>query len=137
MSERFKIASKEKRVINFVIDLFAVQFILVLFLLIGGIIVSFWIKEKGIIYETSNSFPFLSIYMLYYVIAEHFFNKTLGKRFTKTKVVNIDGSKPSLEQIVMRSVSRFIIIEIISYFKDRPIGWHDKLSKTLVIEDHS
>jgi uncharacterized RDD family membrane protein YckC len=76
----------------------------------------------------------LGSFAAYFIILELLFQKTLGKFITKTKVVKLDGEKPTQGDIVLRTVCRFIPFDQFSYLflKD---GFHDMLSKTKVIKD--
>ncbi|MVM37941.1 hypothetical protein GO730_10615 [Spirosoma sp. HMF3257] len=69
----------------------------------------------------------------YYILTELLFQRTLGKVLTKTKVVSLTGDKPSLLQIIFRTLSRSIPFEYLSYFVTVE-GLHDKLSKTRVVK---
>lgn len=76
---------------------------------------------------------FIFSFPLYYIICEFFFQKTLGKVFTQSIVVNEYGEKPDLKTIVVRTVIRFIPFEPLSFISGNR-GWHDKWSKTFVIK---
>lgn len=72
----------------------------------------------------------------YYVFFEGIWSKTPAKWITKTHVVMEDGSKPAFGNIMGRTLARLIPFEPFSFFgKQPPRGWHDRLSKTLVIDD--
>ena len=71
----------------------------------------------------------------YYMLFEIFWQKTPGKWITRTKVVMADGSKPDFLHILGRTFSRFIPFEPFSFLGKNPVGWHDQLSKTRVIND--
>lgn len=72
----------------------------------------------------------------YYIIFEYFWGKTPGKFLTKTRVVNAAGKQPGFWNIVGRSLCRFIPFEPFSFLSGaRPLGWHDSISKTYVVED--
>ncbi len=92
----------------------------------------------GFYLETSDSPLLLLLYLLmpaYWVIFEHFFQKTPAKFLTKTKVVTINGYKPSFWNIVGRTLCRFIPFEQFSFLGSTPVGWHDSISKTRVVRD--
>ena len=75
-------------------------------------------------------FPFL-----YYTVLEGVFGRTLGKLVTGTRVVALDGRRATLLQILGRTLARFIPFEPLSFFgRGAPIGWHDSLSNTRVIQ---
>jgi uncharacterized RDD family membrane protein YckC len=73
------------------------------------------------------------IFMGYYPIMEFAFQQTVGKMITKSVVVNdFDYGKPSFLRVVGRSLARLIPFEAFSFLGRNP-GWHDSISKTLVI----
>jgi len=120
----------DKRLLNYVLDLvgiYAFAFSLGLLLAVIG--------ESQIIDDANESLLGIGIFVSYYVFFEVIWQKTPGKWITKTKVVMHDGSKPSFGNVVGRSFARLIPFEPFSFFGRNPIGWHDKLSKTLVIND--
>ncbi len=84
-----------------------------------------------LIYHTSLIFIFS--FPIYYIVFEHFFQKTPGKFLTKTRVINLYGNKPDLGTIVLRNIIRLIPFERFSCFEER--GWHDKWSDTFVVKD--
>ena len=77
---------------------------------------------------------FLSAF-LYYALFEIIFEKTPGKFLTKTRVVNLQGGKAEMGDILLRSLIRYIPFEPFSFLGDSAIGWHDKWSKTRVVRD--
>lgn len=71
---------------------------------------------------------------VFYFIFEVFFSKTPGKWFTQTKVVNKEGRKASLLEILIRSLSRIIVLDpFFIPFLNKPL--HDYLSKTELIQE--
>ena len=80
-------------------------------------------------------FSFICI-ICYYVFFEAYFGKTPAKFLTKTHVITITGGKPRIKTCIIRSICRFIPFDFLSFFfSHHPIGWHDKLSHTIVVED--
>jgi uncharacterized RDD family membrane protein YckC len=77
----------------------------------------------------------LSSSFLYYFSLESMNGKTLGKYLTKTRVVYKDGSTPTNGTIAKRALCRFIPFDALSFLSSYPIGWHDKFSDTLVIDE--
>lgn len=124
-------ASQGKRFLNFLLDwgfgyLFA--FIIGVFLGVTGL--------SGLIENLNETVLGLLVLTAYYLIFEGIFNKSLAKFITRTRVINKDGSKPTLLTIFWRTLARFIPFEPFSFFGgNKPIGWHDSLSKTLVVDD--
>ena len=72
--------------------------------------------------------------MLYFIITEGVYQKSVGKFITGTKVVTATGGRPTFGQIVGRTFARFIPFEAFSFLSgSKPVGWHDSLSGTRVI----
>ncbi len=72
---------------------------------------------------------------LYYCVFEYFFNQTLGKMVTNTKVVMKNGEKPTLLAIFMRSVLRLFPLDALSYLCGTELGIHDLLSSTKLVKN--
>jgi hypothetical protein len=75
----------------------------------------------------------LFLLFIYYFAFEAIWQRTPAKFITGTKVINADGSKPSIAKIVKRSLIRFIPFEDFSFLGDKVYGWHDRWSQTFVI----
>lgn len=130
-------ASTDKRFLNFFLDYF-ICFGLVVILTI--ILSLFGIFTEGFWEENNPAWTFLWIisYFLYYFIFESKYQRTPAKFITKTKVLDIKGSKPNKSQIVKRSLIRFIPFEPLSGFGGRTpwYGWHDRWSYTMVVDSN-
>jgi uncharacterized RDD family membrane protein YckC len=73
----------------------------------------------------------------YFVVMEGLFQRTFGKFASGTKVIGRDGQRPSWAQILGRSCARFIPFEPFSLLSDsHPVGWHDSLSRTMVVSTY-
>jgi uncharacterized RDD family membrane protein YckC len=70
----------------------------------------------------------------YYIFFEGIFGQSLGKMITGTFVVTEDGEKPNLERIMTRTLCRFIPFDTFSFLGANAIGWHDSISKTMVVK---
>lgn len=71
----------------------------------------------------------------YYILTEAVFQCSIGKLVTGTRVVNEFGQRATFGQIIGRSFARLIPFEAFSFLGgNKPVGWHDKLSGTRVIE---
>jgi len=70
--------------------------------------------------------------LVYFIISETVFSRTLGKWVTGTKVVDESGGRPTLRQITIRSLARYIPFEALTFLAN-PRGMHDRLSDTRVI----
>jgi ABC-type lipoprotein export system ATPase subunit len=74
---------------------------------------------------------------MYYVLFEGIFGRTIGKMITGTKVIVKDTRfKPSFLSIIIRSLSRVIPFEFLTFFSRHPAGWHDTFSNTLVVKSN-
>ncbi len=126
-------ATNIKRFGNFLVDS-AIFYILKLILI--SLLYALDIKVNA--NETLSSIFSLSSYLLYYFILEFISGgKTVGKYLTKTRVVYKDGSTPKAASIIQRAFCRFIPFDAFSFLSSNPIGWHDKLSDTIVIDEET
>ena len=116
--------SFQNRVINKIIDSLAIM-ILIYFFNLFIILLALPKYDLSII-------NFLISYFGYYIYLEKKYQQTLGKFFTKTQVVKLNGDKPEFLTIVRRTCLRTIPYDIISFFFDGKV-FHDTNSKTLVI----
>jgi len=117
------------RVGNCIIDLLVVAFIIV----IGGYLISLAYPQIA-----DNNSPALdvfssAIFFFYYFLLEFFTGKTIGKMLTKTTVVDKNGNKPKILNLIVRSSVRLIPIEGLSFIFG-PAGFHDLISGTRVIK---
>lgn len=122
-------ASKTKRFINYVIDriiLFAIGVVAY----IGFEYIDVIIPDNAITNYLFGS----AIGFVYYFIFEISTQRTLGKLVTKTKVVTEDGLTPTSHMLITRSLSRFVPFDAFSYLGSENTGWHDRWSKTRVVE---
>jgi uncharacterized RDD family membrane protein YckC len=135
------LASKTKRFLNLLIDLFIVYlFTIGIGALINGIgvvtgnyQVADWIVSLS---PTENALFGMIVMFFYYFIMEFYLSRTFGKYFTKTLVVKPNGSKPHLKSTLIRTLVRFIPIEIVSFLNNNSRGWHDTLSVSYVVNKH-
>jgi uncharacterized RDD family membrane protein YckC len=113
------VASKQKRFFNYVIDLIVMSILYLLLL--------------GDQFDNQSQVWLQSwlIALLYYGIMEAAFTTTIGKLITNTKVVKNDGTKA--DEILIRTYCRLIPFESLSFLGSGK-GWHDRLSKTIVID---
>lgn len=128
MNNDFETADKGARLANAIIDTILVALVisystLTLILLFPPI------AEDAIFGDIWT----VTVYFLYYFIFEYFVGKTPGKYLTKTRVVNLNGGRPSAKAVLIRTVLRIIPFDIISYLFGLT-GLHDLMSKTLVIK---
>lgn len=119
-----------KRLLNYLLDIF---FYYVYVFILAFIFAVFSVKlHTG--NQLKNIIITIVLMMLYYIIPELLFSRSFGKFITGTHIVRYDGRKPDLKDVLIRTISRFIPFEAFSLLSGRPIGWHDLLAKTLVVE---
>jgi uncharacterized RDD family membrane protein YckC len=123
-----QLASEGKRLVNFIVDLVVVYG---LFFLLSFVI-------PDLAYEESVGQPALVLFMfLYYFLFETFLQKTPAKYITGTKVVLLDGSKPGVGTIALRTLCRLVPFDAISAIgtqKGARTWWHDRWAKTRVVK---
>ena len=132
-----KVASKNKRFANYLIDLVFFMLFSFIFGCILGIVLIIVSPSTFDIIEQDNK---LTDYLLgliagiiYYSTLETLTGRTIAKYITRTKVVNEKGVKPDYATILLRTICRFIPFEPFSFLGSQNSGWHDRLSKTKVI----
>lgn len=116
-------ASVGIRFVNYILD----RIFIFIFVVLVSFLGSFVLKEDAL--EIISILVFFIGYDLFF---EGIWQKTPAKWITKTKVVMNDGSKPNLLHILGRTLARHIPFEPFSFIAG-PIGWHDSLSKTMVV----
>ena len=117
---------------DYVIDLFIAS------ILVGIVYIVVGMPED----ELEQNFISIVVMFLYYFLMEGLLGKTVGKLILGLRVVDIDGNKPTLGAIALRTACRFIPFEAFSFLFES--GWkhhtlrgnvHDKLSKTYVVKE--
>lgn len=129
------LAVKSKRFGNFVIDLIF-RYVIVFVLSFIAVVIdpegfSAWIESVTTLEDIMYS---LLLLMIYFIVTESLFQRTVGKLITGTMVVMADGSKPSFGTIVLRTLCRLIPFEAFSFIGDDAYGWHDNFSNTYVVD---
>ena len=119
------------RFVNFLID-FIVWLVLAFII---SFIIGLFVQptDQGIISLIGYVLIF-GTFIAYYSIMEIKFQKTIGKFVTKTKVVKMNGEKPTDGDIITRSFCRLIPFDRLSFLFVKN-GIHDFLSKTKVVKD--
>ena len=114
------------RFLNFVID--SVIWLIVLFIL------TYPLNPTDTTQYYIGFVILFGTFISYYSILEIKFQKSIGKFITKTKVVTIEGEKPSTSDIFRRTLCRLIPFDWVSFLFSKN-GFHDKFSDTIVIKD--
>jgi uncharacterized RDD family membrane protein YckC len=135
-------ASRGKRFLNFILDNIVIQVLSS----VAGFVVGFAyaasrVASGGTITPDDEAklqiigmLVGLAVALFYFIVTEALFQRSLAKFLTGTRVVAADGGRPTFGQIVGRSFARFIPFEAFSYLGGpNPVGWHDSLSKTRVV----
>ena len=132
------VASKNRRFANYILDTifirmlaFPVWFLIGLSTSVLGITdAAFW---KSLDNPAGELFIGCVTVFVYYFLCEALWQRTLAKLITGTKVVTINGTKPPLDAIGMRTLLRFIPFEPLSFLTKKAGGWHDRWSGTVVV----
>ncbi len=129
--------SKLRRFLGFLADFFVV----VIFVYLLGVIANFLIRHIELIYlEVTAMLLTVAFFFAYYILLEYYFQKTVGKFLTGTRVVydarlpdSTDApGRPPLGAVVKRTFARLIPIDPFTCLFSRK-GLHDRLSKTRVV----
>lgn len=130
------LASPQKRFGNYLVDALVVYIFIYLLELFAVLLFdhgypgfSNWFTELGSFQYTLFT---IAITIVYQGLMETLTMRTVGKYLTNTKVIYRDGTKPDASTILIRTLCRQIPFDALSYL-GRTIGWHDSLSKTLVV----
>ena len=129
-SDAPELASRRRRLANSLLDT------------VGYVVVSMAIGFIGAVVNrvfNVDVFEFLGppfgigVLLLYYVVGEALFGRTLGKLVTGTRVVAESGGPAKLWHVVLRTMYRFVPLEALSFLSKCRPGWHDRWSKTRVV----
>lgn len=123
-----------KRFLNYLIDLIIVSVFMAMVMSFTNVDMT---NYKTMMENKSFQIIIFSCMIVYYTLFEFAFGKTLGKIFTKTKVVSSNGKSLSFLQCLFRSVIRvFIPFEFLTGLFFKGIFWHDSFAKTMVVEEN-
>lgn len=136
------LATKGKRFANFVIDrilfygIFAVLGIVLSLLaeILGSETLYSYLEGLESINPLLDMLITALTYLVYYFILEGLTQRTIGKLITQSKVVLENGEKPGADVIILRSLARIIPFEPFSFLGSKPLGWHDTMTKTYVVD---
>ncbi|WP_291075844.1 MULTISPECIES: RDD family protein [unclassified Empedobacter] len=119
------------RLANYLIDgivYLICTFIIGLILGVVAVMMNFQLPESNLIY---NIIAAIVLVFYYFLIESITKGRSLGKFITGTKVVMIDGSTPTTKDYFTRSICRIIPFDVLTFLGEN--GWHDKISKTTVV----
>lgn len=133
----FPDASGGKRFANYLIDL--VGLLLTGFVLVIPVavleefgVLSGWIDSLDAMSRFESSLLSVVLGLIYYTGLESIRGRTLGKLVTGTKVLSKTGTKPTVGQLIIRTLVRSIPFEPVSFLLGG--GWHDRWSRTRVVD---
>jgi uncharacterized RDD family membrane protein YckC len=132
----YQIATSGRRFLNLAID--SILYEIVMFLLVNPLVRLLFGNSFFSNYWTSYLFASIMLF-LYYFAFEAVFQKTPAKFITGTKVVTVDGSKPEIGTIALRSLIRFVPFDAISMYTGKEVAnkgtwWHDRWVTTRVVK---
>ena len=139
--KNYFLASQGARLLNFSIDL------LVFMTITYAILISIFslnpeLKQQYIEFDNRSSVSWILklskwlIFIVSYSLMEFLLRgKTIGKFITKTRAVTENNKMLSIKDALLRSLYRMIPFEPFSFLGASLTGWHDRLSKTIVIKD--
>ncbi len=132
------LATKGLRFANYIIDYllqfglgFAIGFVLgIIAEMTGNYGLIEFLFESGTIMDWIFGYI---VMLIYYTTFETLTGRSIGKFITNTKVVLHDGSDPTFNEILVRSLCRMIPFNAFSFLGEDGKGWHDSISKTYVV----
>lgn len=134
-----KTISSGKRFLNFLLDMLFLYIMAIILGVIVGIasyFLSVTLLDPDPGFLKSYLIGFIVIF-IYYAFWEILTGRTPAKYITRCKVVDENGNKPSPGRILLRTLCRFLPFEAFSFLGAPDEGWHDKISKTLVIDSRN
>jgi uncharacterized RDD family membrane protein YckC len=136
---KFKETSKNKRFLNNLIDSIVHYLLVIALSAIFGAGLGFSgnmevLENENTITIFSYLLSYFTIFLYYSVFEYYSKGKTLGKYITKSRALREDGSVMNFSECALRSVCRFIPFDRLSFLGSNR-GWHDRFSKTMVVED--
>jgi len=127
-------ASSNQRFGNYLID----QIVLYLLSSVGGFVLGLVapaVTEEELRLRIVSFFISVMISIAYYTLMEGGFGgKTIGKMITRTHALREDGEQMDIGKSFVRSLCRFIPFDPFSFLGSSS-GWHDSVSKTMVVKD--
>jgi uncharacterized RDD family membrane protein YckC len=131
------VASGWKRLANYFIDLIFIYLMIIVFSAELGVFALVTQTDISWVERESDVVGFLIgifVIFLYYGFFESLFSASIGKFITGTRVITNEGGKPGLKTVLGRTLSRCIPFEFLTFLKKNPIGMHDHLADTIVID---
>lgn len=131
-------AETGKRLLNYIIDLLSFYAVFFVFGIILAIVKPdvFDSIDETAGFRLVDRIITLAFYGLYMGTIEAMFKgKSLGKFFSKTRTVNLDGTPISTSTAFLRGLSRAVPFSVFSAFGSPCNPWQDKWTDTMVIDE--
>ena len=139
----FEVSKKKKaslslRVVNFLIDTLTCYILASCLGIILGIV-----GQKDLLFINSHSgtdlfndyMAFIGIYLFYYSSEFIFNGKTFGKFLTNTRALHRVNRELDTSSFLLRTLWRFVPLNIFSFLPGIDERWHDHYSRTIVVQD--
>jgi uncharacterized RDD family membrane protein YckC len=131
------LADNGTRLANYILDLiFLYIFSFIFSVTLGFVLAIFAPQSLNLFANPSSSTELiygLFLAAIYFTFLEATTGKTIAKLITKTKVVNEKGNRPGWGTIFIRTFTRLIPFEPLTFLGGNRSGWHDQFSNTYVI----
>ena len=125
--------SRFSRIVHLIVDTMAYQLLAFMLFVVPAV---FSYDGQEYIFSIIFFGSYVAAFFGYYVLMEHFFQKTLGKFITKTKVVTNDGARADIRMLMVRTFCRLLPFDGITFLVLKT-GFHDLISQTRVVRDES
>lgn len=130
--------SDRDRLVNCTVDFFFILVTILVFTLLTVITDIFFRLDiftilEEIMIDLGYAGTYFSFAMIYYLVLESCFGRTIGKFITGSVVVNENGLKPDFATICKRTLCRLIPFDVLSFLDKSGRFWHDSLSKSYVV----
>lgn len=128
-----------KRFVNYIVDVIFFYFVMIAFGVFLGIVAPDFVMGLS---ENAGSgimdrvFSLLFYAVLMGVMEGSLKGKTIGKYFTKTRAVNMDGTTISWEKAFARGFSRAVPFCAFSALGTPCFPWQDRWTDTMVIDEN-
>jgi uncharacterized RDD family membrane protein YckC len=131
------LVSSGARFLNYIVDQIFVLFLLFALLVVSSLIsgflgsysVSLWIAGLG---DLGWNLFYIAGLIVYYILMEGLFGRSVGKFITGSVVVDENGEKPSFGTVIKRTFCRCIPFDAFTFLGGSR-GWHDSISDTYVV----
>lgn len=80
---------------------------------------------------------------IYALLSTMYLGNTIGKKIMRLRVVNLDGSRPTINTYVQRYIIGYVVSGVVftlgfiwALFDPQKQGWHDRIANTYVVKDY-